>query len=113
MRGLKIVAAVAAAGGVAMLAGCNTTSQRSTESDCLARYGTYSGAWSCARSQRYAGTSDQEWSRYVTTGDRVLTRVNAGQITEAQARASMSTGFSDGGFANGGRGRSGGGGGRR
>jgi uncharacterized membrane protein YgcG len=109
MRGLRI-AALAALGSAALLAGCNTTSLKNAEADCLARNATYSGAWACARAQQYAGTPDEYRARYVATGDTLLARVNAGIITDAQARTSMAGGFRDGGFASGGRGRSGGGG---
>jgi hypothetical protein len=112
MRGLRIVAAAAALGSAMLLAGCNTTSLKTAETDCLSKHQSYSDAWACARSQQYAGTVDEYRARYVATGDTLLARVNAGQITDSQARASLAGGFSDGGFASGGRGR-GGGGGRR
>ena len=93
MRGLRNIAAAAALAGTGALAGCNTATLKSTEADCLTRHNDYSGAWACARSQQYAGNPDEYRARYVAMGDSLLARVNAGQITDAQARASMSAGF--------------------
>ncbi|MEJ1935926.1 hypothetical protein WDZ92_37505, partial [Nostoc sp. NIES-2111] len=78
------MAAVAATGGAMLLAGCNTTSLKSAETDCLSKHQSYSDAWPCARSQQYAGTVDEYRARYVATGDTLLARVNSGQITDAQ-----------------------------
>lgn len=101
----------AAAAGALLLAGCNTpqgpASLQAGISDCLVNTPDYTQAWNCSRGLP-GGTA------FVTNGDAVQARVNNGEITDAQARSSLSGGFSDGAATrSSGGGRDGGGGGRR
>jgi hypothetical protein len=100
----------ASAAVVLVLGGCNTTgSLKSVETSCIGQYHSYSDAWNCVRNQNNL-TYDDYRSRYIANGDDLLAQVNSGQISDADARASMSSGFSSRG---GGGGDRGGGGGRR
>jgi hypothetical protein len=93
----------ASAAAIFAVGGCNSTgSLKSVEANCVTQYRTYSDAWSCARNQNNL-TYDDYRSRYIANGDSLLAQVNNGQISDADARSSMS-----GGFAS-----RGGGGGRR
>jgi hypothetical protein len=102
----KLPLFLAVAAGL-LLAGCNTSPSGSLQagiSDCLVRYPDYSQAWNCSRGLQ--GSYDDYRNVYVANGDAALNRVNSGQVSEADARASLSSGFSDGGpMRNGGGGR--------
>ena len=89
---------------IPMLAGCNSTSSLSNvQTNCASTSTRYKDAWACARGQ-YASYDDYR-AFYLATGDTLDAQVDAGQISDSAARASLASGFS--GM------RGGGGGGRR
>jgi hypothetical protein len=81
---------------VPLLGGCNTSgSLKDLETSCAANSSSYNAAWSCVRNQNLS--YDEYRSRYIANGDVLAAQVNAGQVSDAAARASMSSGFNGGG----------------
>jgi hypothetical protein len=98
----------AALAGALLLGGCNTpasspASLQAGISDCLINNPNYAQAWNCSRG--LTGSYNEYRNVYVANGDAIQARVNSGEITDAQARASLSSGFADGGPMRSGGGR--------
>jgi hypothetical protein len=94
----------AAVAGALLLGGCNTppsgASLQAGISDCLINNPNYTQAWNCSRG--LTGSTNEYRNVYIANGDAIQARVNSGEITDAQARASLSSGFADGGPMRGG-----------
>jgi hypothetical protein len=85
---------------VLALAACNpppTTAVMGSDplSDCLVSTQSYASAWKCSRAQ--AANYNGDTKVYVANGDAMLDQVNRGEVSDADARDSLSSGFNRGG----------------
>ena len=93
MFGLRTVGLVMVTVATGSLAACNSTAPLTqVEASCASASGNYNDAWGCVRGQYLS--YDEYRARYLATGDAVAAQVNAGQISDAAARASLASGFS-------------------